>query len=307
MKLKHLLIVTLFFCANFALAKNRVTNSQVTNTDNSNKSINPPEDSEQTNQTEPSNANANTNTNESKNKKPAYNFGAEFLKQLLASIEKDKFYLNINLDMTYSNNRSEATVYNIFDIESVLQFKTRTEGITLSIFAPSSSPTEEEKKLDFKFKLDLSNKVAILHLKKGSKPTEFIGDIQFFTIDKNSSFKPDSINFKISNELIDIKELQLFGATIKINLPEQSNASNTNNTDNTNNTNSTNQSDPAQKSLKKGLINALIECKAESQVTDVLTGEVAFAPLEKCLFNFDGERLKVQYKDSRRTLPQDLL
>jgi hypothetical protein len=39
----------------------------------------------------------------------------------------------------------------------------------------------------------------------------------------------------------------------------------------------------------------------------VLTGEVYFAPLEKCLFNFDGEHIKVQYKDAKRTLPQNLL
>jgi hypothetical protein len=226
------------------------------------------------------------------NPTPEYSLGNEFLKQLFESIEKDKFYPSINLDMSFSNDTNNTTTYNVLDIDATLQFKRKTNGINVSIFAPKTNPTDEDKKLDFKFKVDVSGKIAVLHLAKGDHNNEFSGDIRFYSFDNNRNFKPDSVNLKISNDLLDIKELRLEGATVKIILPEKT---------------ANPRNDAENKQLKKSLLKALIECKAESLVADSVTGEVGFEPLEKCLFSFDGERLRVQYKDAKRTLPHQLL
>lgn len=208
-----------------------------------------------------------------------YDFASELLKQILLSVEKDKFDLNLNLDMSFANDGSAPVDYKVLNIDAAMLFKNKTNEINISIFPPKENPTDEEKKLNFNFSLNLSNKLLTLSLKKTEKPGEFIGEFQFFEITKNFQIHPSSIYLKISNELLDIKELKLFGANLKLKLTPHK-----------------------DQDLREQVLKIVLECNAENQATDLITGEVTMTPLEKCVFSFDGDKLRVQYKDGHRIL-----
>ena len=80
----------------------------------------------------------------------------------------------------------------------------------------------------------------------------------------------------IDSELIDVKLIQLYGANIKIQLP---------------------QATMSKKELKNNLFNLLAECKAKTETLDVINWKVTMANMPKCQFSFDGIQPRFIYAD----------
>ncbi|MGZ3746630.1 MAG: hypothetical protein ACXWRE_04655 [Pseudobdellovibrionaceae bacterium] len=209
----------------------------------------------------------------------AYSAGAEFMKQILSSIRKDKFNLYLNFDLTLSPDKKTPPRMNVFEMQAMMLFKNNSEGITIPFSAPNPHASETERKLAIKNQLDLSNKYGLIHLSKGEVENELVGDFRFYS--KNATtgkLIADHVKLDVNSELLDFKSLYLYGAKIKIQLAG---------------------AHSSKEEIKQGLIKALLTCDAETDFLDMLSDKITRQPLQKCSFNFDGKELTIQYQDPK--------
>ncbi len=214
----------------------------------------------------------------------AYSFGNEMMKQIMASIRKDKFNLYLNFDITVFPRSGAPAIIDVFELQAVMLFKNRLEGISIPLIAPNPKATDQEKKLLLKTHLDLSNRYGVIRLSKGEKENEFVGDIMFYT--KNGTTRklvPSQVTLDLNSDLLDVKRLYLFGSKIRVQLPG---------------------SQSSKEEIKRGLVNALLKCDAETDVVDDINKTIVQAPLQKCSFSFDGEKLRMQYQEPKPTYLQ---
>lgn len=210
-----------------------------------------------------------------------YSYGNEMMKQIMASIRKDKFNLYLNFDISIYPSGSAPTVIDVFEMQAIMLFKTMPEGISVPLLAPNPKATDQEKKLMLNTHLDLSNRYGVIRLNKGEKENEFVGDITFYSkIGATNKLVADKVKLDLNSQLLDIKRLYLYGAKLRIQLPGAK---------------------ASKEEIKRGLVKALLECNAETDIVDDLNSTISQAPLQKCAFSFDGELLRLQYRESKPT------
>jgi hypothetical protein len=208
-----------------------------------------------------------------------YKVGTEIMKAIFKSVQKQRFNLALNLAATVDPSVDAPSVIDVFDLEAIMAFKHEPGGIKVALQAPNKDLSKDEEKVQAFFSTDLNNKFAVMRLHRTQIENEFEGDFLFYSkVAESSKVAPDSVEVKISSELLEIKKIFLYGARIKVALPQAKNK---------------------KEDVKKKIVNALIECRADTETIDVFDLKKTHQPVEKCLFAFDGEKIRIEYKEAR--------
>lgn len=214
----------------------------------------------------------------------AYSFGKEFMKQLMSSIQKDKFGLYLDFDVSVSASPENPPIINIFDLQAVIGFKPSANGIVVPLTVEKANATQQEKALLIRTSLDVGSKFAVLHLTKGQLENEFTGELLFYKKSAtagariNNHLTLEPITLDLGSQLLDIKKLYLAGAKIKLQLPGPHST---------------------KEQIKAGIVSALLTCEAETDVVDIFSKNTTRENLSKCAFSFDGNYLRMQYADPK--------
>ena len=213
----------------------------------------------------------------------AYDFGKEFMKQLMASIQKDKFGLYLDFDVSVSASPENPPIINVFNFQAVVGFKPLANGIVVPLTIEKASASAQEKALLIKTTLDVGSKFLVLRMTKGQSENEFTGELLFYkrtsgTATSSNQLTPEPITIDLGSQLLDIKNLYLAGAKIQIQLPGPSSS---------------------KEQIKAGIVSALLTCQAETDVVDIFSKKTARESLSKCAFSFDGNYLRMQYADPK--------
>lgn len=221
---------------------------------------------------------ATESNTESKNAGDEYKVGDEVLKAILSSIQKNKFSLSLNFAATVDPDKDKPSIIDIFDMQAVMLFRHDPKGLNIPLQAPDESLNKQERRLLTYLHTNLNDKYAVLKVQKSQGENEFEGDLLFYSRKKNEGkVQADYIGISINSELLDIKKIFLYGARLKITLAG---------------------SRSTKEEIKKGVLKALLECRADSESIDLFRGKTIQTPIEKCLFRFDGEKYRVEYKEA---------
>ena len=206
----------------------------------------------------------------------SYQLGQEMLRSLLSNIERDKFNLSINLAATIKPSSDEPVLIDVFDLQAVLRFKHNPQGIKIPLQMPDEKMSEEKRKLLLVAQTNLSDKLAVLRFKRTENENEFAGDLLFYSRTKSGRIKPDVVTLTVQSEILEFKTVFLYGAKMRVRLAGPHST---------------------KEEIKKGLLNALLECRADTEVVDVFNGTLEQVPLEKCLFQFEKEQIRIEYHE----------
>lgn len=208
------------------------------------------------------------------------------VKELLRSVRKDNFYANLSFDFTIDKEaRTRVPQIDVLDLSAWLQFKNLNKPIEIPIFNIETPYAETDRKLSVAWTLKVSDLYGMIQLHRGSAPNSLEGQLVFMKgpTNKGPTNKgpggkvPTPIHMSLSSELLDIKELWLYGINLKLQFA--------------------NPTDDPEK-IKSKIISSVFNCRAESEVFNIDTGQVAQAPLDQCQFSFDGRKLRIQYREA---------
>jgi hypothetical protein len=208
----------------------------------------------------------------------AYSAGSEMMKQILGSIRREVFDLNLKFDLTlYPEEAQKSPTINIFDIQALAQFKAQSKPALIPLMVPDPNATEQARQLEVRSALHLSNKYAVITLHRGTKENTYEGKMRFYSKSAGTrKLVADFIRMDLLSDLVVFKKLFLFGVDLKLELPQGS-------------------SDKDE--VKKSLLKALVTCQAETEMYDLLNSNTEVAAVQKCQFSFNGEQLRIQYED----------
>lgn len=211
-----------------------------------------------------------------------YNFGSELMKQILGSVRRDKFNLALSFGLLIpGKEQTLPALVDEFNLRAIMLFNGDSKGVVVSVFPPKLKASPEEKKLEVQARIDLHKKYAVVHMQRGERENELVGKLRFYTKNNEGQLVPDSIKIELSSDLLEFKKLLLFGATLRIQWPG---------------------SKSSKEEIKNGLMKSLVECDAEVESTDVIRGGLNHGPLEKCSFSFEGDDVRVQYREPTLTV-----
>jgi hypothetical protein len=209
----------------------------------------------------------------------AYDFGAEFTKQLLGSIRPDRFSLVFNVDVVIPNNGNSDPQINDLKIKTVMQFKDSKSGIVVPLLAPDQKANAQQKSLETYVHLGLGSKYAILKLNKGEKNNEFSGRLEFYSLSSNGKkLVPDEIVLAAKSDALTLVKIYLIGANIKVTLPSAGNGNNLN-----------------EKALKKDLFQVLVNCESKVEIVDPLNWSSSAEDAPACQFTLDDDQIRLKY------------
>lgn len=208
-----------------------------------------------------------------------YSAGREVMKAIFQSIQKHRFNVQINFSASVDPRLDTPSAIDVFDLEATMAFKHAPQGLKVPLQAPDKKLNQDEAKLQTFFSTNLNDIFAVLRIRRTQIENEFEGDFLFYT-NKGGQGKvvPTSVDVMISNELIEMKKLFLYGVRMKLALPN---------------------SQTKKEDIKKGLLSALIECRADTESIDVFDYKKTQVPVQKCVFSFDGQRYRVEYKEAQ--------
>ena len=207
-----------------------------------------------------------------------YKVGDEVFKAILSSIQKNKFSLSLNFAATVDPDKDKPSIIDVFDMQAVMLFRHDPKGLKIPLQAPDEQLNKQERRLLTYLHTNLNDKYAVLRVQKSQGENEFEGDLLFYSRQKkDAKLRADYVSVAINSELLDIKKIFLYGARLKITLAG---------------------SRSSKEEIKKGVLKALLECRADSESIDLFRGTTIQTPIEKCLFRFDGEKYRVEYKEA---------
>lgn len=201
-------------------------------------------------------------------------------REIFKSIRRDQFYAHVSFDLEFDRSaRIRVPLINSADLSIWLRFKNQAKPIEIPIVNIETPYAETDKKLSVHWSLKVSDLYGFIELHRGDSPNTLLGRLRFYkgSGTRKGGLVPAAIPMKLSSELLDLKELWLSGMTLKFKLAQPFD-------------------DPEQ--VKRKVVSALFECQAESKTFNFESAETDSAPLEKCVYGFEGEKVRLQYKEA---------